>query len=83
MYFVHLTNLFGCMGGKQALKNPTMKIFGYTIMIFSNMVGPAEEISFFGHQISYIAANTLGAPQVLSLTNKHVLKTMIKNLIYK
>ncbi|XP_010415940.1 PREDICTED: O-acyltransferase WSD1-like isoform X4 [Camelina sativa] len=50
--------------GFKALKTLVTKIFGSTTMIFSNVVGPAEEISFFGHQISYIAASTFGIPQL-------------------
>jgi len=57
-----------CGGGKQGLKTLVKRIFGSTTMIFSNVVGPDEEISFFGHRIAYIAASTFGVPQVLSYT---------------
>ncbi|POO01188.1 O-acyltransferase [Trema orientale] len=34
---------------------------------FSNMVGPLEEISFYGHPLSYIAVAVYGFPRALSI----------------
>ncbi|KAG7586748.1 O-acyltransferase WSD1 C-terminal [Arabidopsis thaliana x Arabidopsis arenosa] len=66
--------------GLTALKTLVNRIFGSTIMIFSNVVGPAEEISFFGHQISYIAASTFGIPQALIIGIQSYVDKLIINI---
>lgn len=33
-------------------------------MAFSSMVGPLEEISFYGHPLAYIAPSVYGHPHV-------------------
>lgn len=33
-------------------------------MSFSNLIGPIEEISFFGHPIAYMAPSVYGHPHV-------------------
>lgn len=43
------------------------KIISNTTMSFSNVVGPREEISFYGHQLSYIAPSVYGQPQALTV----------------
>ncbi|XWS37980.1 hypothetical protein CRYUN_Cryun19dG0091000 [Craigia yunnanensis] len=66
--FTHLTckytvKLFGSkLSGALAYR----MIFN-TTMSFSNMVGPVEEISFFGHPIAYIAPTVYGHPQALTI----------------
>ncbi|XVF10058.1 hypothetical protein REPUB_Repub07fG0150800 [Reevesia pubescens] len=37
-----------------------------TTMSFSNLAGPVEEISFFGHPIAFIAPSVYGHPQALT-----------------
>ncbi|XP_010428065.1 PREDICTED: O-acyltransferase WSD1 [Camelina sativa] len=66
--------------GFKALKTLVTKIFGSTTMIFSNVVGPAEEISFFGHVISYIAASTFGVPQGLIIGVQSYVDKLIINV---
>ncbi|PON98011.1 O-acyltransferase WSD1, C-terminal [Trema orientale] len=34
-------------------------------MGFSNIVGPTEEISFYGHKMAFLAATTYGQPHEL------------------
>ncbi|KAL1824040.1 hypothetical protein ACET3Z_010818 [Daucus carota] len=43
------------------------KIISNTTMSFSNVVGPQEEISFYGHHLSYIAPSVYGQPQALTV----------------
>ncbi|GMH19696.1 hypothetical protein Nepgr_021537 [Nepenthes gracilis] len=43
------------------------KTVANTTMSFSNVVGPAEEISFYGHQLAYIAPTVYGHPQALTI----------------
>ncbi|KAG2313149.1 hypothetical protein Bca52824_024706 [Brassica carinata] len=51
--------------GFKALRTLAMRIFGRSTIILSNVAGPTEEISFFDHQISYVAASISGVPQAL------------------
>ncbi|XP_010520975.1 PREDICTED: O-acyltransferase WSD1-like isoform X2 [Tarenaya hassleriana] len=53
-----------------------------TTMSFSNIVGPVEEISFYGHPISYFAPSVYGHPQALtvhfqSYANKMTISTAV------
>ncbi|XP_010474267.1 PREDICTED: O-acyltransferase WSD1-like [Camelina sativa] len=68
--------LFGFKG----LRTLVRKLFGTTTMTFSNVVGPSEEISFFGHHISYIAANTIGIPQGLVICIQSYVDKLIINI---
>ncbi|MBA0763124.1 hypothetical protein Gotri_012635 [Gossypium trilobum] len=43
------------------------RIFFNTTMSISNVVGPVEEISFFGHPIAFIAPTVYGHPQALTV----------------
>ncbi|KAK1399439.1 O-acyltransferase WSD1-like [Heracleum sosnowskyi] len=45
----------------------TYRVASNTTMTFSNIVGPQEEISFYGHHLSYIAPSAYGQPQALTL----------------
>lgn len=45
------------------------RVFSHTTMSFSNVVGPLEEISCFGHPLSYIAPSTYGHPHVCIYIN--------------
>ncbi|KAK4277551.1 hypothetical protein QN277_015533 [Acacia crassicarpa] len=44
------------------------RVFSNTTMAFSNVVGPMEEISCFGHPLAYIAPSTYGHPHLQALT---------------
>jgi hypothetical protein len=37
-----------------------------TTVLFSNMIGPAEPIEFYGHPVAYIAPSNFGHPSVSS-----------------
>ncbi|CAN8254850.1 unnamed protein product [Cochlearia groenlandica] len=58
-----MINLFGvemtATVVKRALSNTTMS--------FSNLIGPIEEISLFGHPITYIAPSVYGHPHALTM----------------
>ncbi|KAK1399440.1 O-acyltransferase WSD1-like [Heracleum sosnowskyi] len=43
------------------------KTISNTTMSFSNVVGPREEISFYGHHLSYLAPSVYGQPQALTV----------------
>uniref|UniRef100_A0A7C9ELU2 Uncharacterized protein n=1 Tax=Opuntia streptacantha TaxID=393608 RepID=A0A7C9ELU2_OPUST len=47
--------------------NLTYRVCCNTTMSFSNVVGPAEEISFYGHPIAYLAPSVYGHPQALTI----------------
>ena len=36
----------------------------HTTMCFSNVVGPMEEIGFYGHPMAFLAPSVYGQPQV-------------------
>ena len=42
------------------------RVISNTTLAFSNVVGPLEEISFYGHQVAYIAPSVYGSPHVSS-----------------
>lgn len=50
--------------GKQTGSVLCLKVPSRTTLWYSNVVGPAEEISFFGHPIVYIAPSCFGQPNV-------------------
>lgn len=43
------------------------KVLSNTTLSFSNVVGPAEEISFYGHPLAYLAPTVYGHPQALTV----------------
>ncbi|CAH8359375.1 unnamed protein product [Eruca vesicaria subsp. sativa] len=66
--------------GIKAVRNILNRLFHNTTMIFSNVVGPAEEISFFGHQISYFAGSVSGISQALIINVQSYVDKLIINL---
>jgi hypothetical protein len=40
------------------------RIMSNTTMPFSNMIGPVEQVEFYGHRIIYIAPSVYGLPSV-------------------
>uniref|UniRef100_A0A1J3HZU8 O-acyltransferase WSD1 n=3 Tax=Noccaea caerulescens TaxID=107243 RepID=A0A1J3HZU8_NOCCA len=66
-------------GGK-AVEALGKRIFGHTSLAFSNVKGPHEDISFFGHPISYVAASALVGSQALNLHFISYVNKIIINL---
>ncbi|XP_076898697.1 wax ester synthase/diacylglycerol acyltransferase 5-like [Bidens hawaiensis] len=48
--------------GIKALNTITRTTFFHSILIFSNLVGPQEEIEFYGHDMEFIAPTSYGHP---------------------
>ncbi|XP_021909272.1 O-acyltransferase WSD1-like isoform X1 [Carica papaya] len=53
--------------GSKVAAGMTKRIVSNTTMTFSNIVGPLEEISFYGHPIAYLAPSVYGHPHALTL----------------
>ncbi|KAL9163134.1 hypothetical protein ABFS82_06G021500 [Erythranthe guttata] len=51
--------------GNKIAGGVSRKVFQNTTLTFSNVVGPEEEITLFGHPLSYIAPSVHGFPQAL------------------
>ncbi|CAA7052057.1 unnamed protein product [Microthlaspi erraticum] len=66
--------------GEKAAETIAKKIFGHTTLTFSNVLGPNEEISFFQHPISYVAASALVGPQALIIHFVSYVNKLIINL---
>ncbi|KAL2318150.1 hypothetical protein Fmac_032026 [Flemingia macrophylla] len=45
----------------------TRRVLFNTTLSFSNVLGPVEEISFYGHHVEYIAPGVYGHPQALTI----------------
>ncbi|KAE8660506.1 putative CAP [Hibiscus syriacus] len=43
------------------------KVVSRTTMCFSNMVGPLEEIGFYGHPMAFLATSSYGQPYALMI----------------
>ncbi|KAL0805080.1 hypothetical protein Bca101_097571 [Brassica carinata] len=56
------------------------RIFGNTSLAFSNVKGPDEEISLFGHPISYVAGSALVGSQALNIHFISYVNKIIINL---
>jgi len=56
----------------QVVETLVRRLFDHTTLTFSNVMGPDEDISFFDHPMSYVAASALGGPQV-SIANHVIL----------
>ncbi|KFK34210.1 hypothetical protein AALP_AA5G115100 [Arabis alpina] len=53
--------------GVQVAANIINRALSNTTMSFSNLIGPIEEISFYGHPITYIAPSVYGHPHALTM----------------
>ncbi|XP_048335645.2 wax ester synthase/diacylglycerol acyltransferase 5 isoform X2 [Ziziphus jujuba] len=53
--------------GIQVASALSHRIISHTTMCFSNLVGPLEEIGFYGHQIAYLAPSSYGQPHALMI----------------
>ncbi|KAM3259263.1 hypothetical protein ACQJBY_050819 [Aegilops geniculata] len=64
--FTHKMNeLFVKMFGMKAGSSIFQRMFANTTILFSNMVGPTEQIELCGHPIEFIAPSIYGGPQAL------------------
>ncbi|KAG8381145.1 hypothetical protein BUALT_Bualt06G0092000 [Buddleja alternifolia] len=59
--------LFLKLFGIKAATAATKAAFAHTTLAFSNVVGPQEEISLFGHPLCYISPSVQGFPQALTI----------------
>ncbi|XVE64388.1 hypothetical protein DITRI_Ditri07aG0096900 [Diplodiscus trichospermus] len=65
--FTHLTSKYAVkLFGSKLSGALAYRMTFNTTMSFSNLVGPAEEISLFGHPIAFIAPTVYGHPQALT-----------------
>ncbi|XP_022757554.1 O-acyltransferase WSD1-like isoform X1 [Durio zibethinus] len=53
--------------GIKAASALSHRILSYTTMCFSNLVGPVEEISFYGHPMAFLAPSSYGQPHALMI----------------
>lgn len=53
--------------GVKMTANIINRALSNTTMSFSNLIGPIEEISFFGHPIAYMAPSVYGHPHALTM----------------
>lgn len=53
--------------GLGVLANLTYRVLFNTTLSFSNVVGPSDEISFYGHPLAYLAPSVYGHPQALTI----------------
>ncbi|CAH2079604.1 unnamed protein product [Thlaspi arvense] len=66
-------------GGK-AVEAFGKRIFGHTSLAFSNVRGPDEEISLYGHPITYVAGSALVGSQALNIHFISYVNKIIINL---
>ncbi|KAK8487484.1 hypothetical protein V6N13_030873 [Hibiscus sabdariffa] len=67
-FCTYLTNNFVVrLFGSKVSACLAYRVFSHTTMSISNVVGPVEEISFFGHPIAFIAPTVFGHPQALTI----------------
>ncbi|CAL9084364.1 unnamed protein product [Musa textilis] len=64
-----------CLGIKAAAKL-CHRMLTHTTLAFSNMVGPVEEIEFFGHPLVYLAPSAYGHPQAVTIHFQSYMNTM-------
>jgi hypothetical protein len=55
---------FFLMVNEQRASGLSHRIISHTTMCFSNLVGPLEEIGFYGHPMTYLAPSSYGQPHV-------------------
>ncbi|CAH2064728.1 unnamed protein product [Thlaspi arvense] len=53
--------------GVKVTANIINRAVSNTTMSFSNLIGPIEEVSFFGHPITYMASSVYGHPHALTM----------------
>ena len=55
---------------KQLTAATARRAISSTTLAFSNMMGPLEDVSFYGHQLTYLAPSVYGHPHVSYLILK-------------
>ncbi|PWA95516.1 O-acyltransferase, WSD1 domain-containing protein [Artemisia annua] len=75
LFTYFFTNLLLKLFGMKAAGKLNYKVFFNTTLWFSNVPGPQEEISFFGHKVAYLAPSCYGQPCALMI---HVVSYMDK-----
>lgn len=53
--------------GEKVVATLSHRVVKHTTMSFSNVIGPAEDISFYGHPIAFFAPTAYGHPQALTI----------------
>ncbi|KAK4350955.1 hypothetical protein RND71_030268 [Anisodus tanguticus] len=53
--------------GSRVAGKLTSRVLAHTTVLLSNMVGPQEEITFFGHKLAYAAPTIYGLPHALTM----------------
>ncbi|GAB2265077.1 hypothetical protein Dimus_000144 [Dionaea muscipula] len=53
--------------GAEAASLTSYRVVSHATMSFSNVAGPAEELTFYGHPIAYLAPTVFGHPQALTV----------------
>ncbi|KAJ0230411.1 hypothetical protein HA466_0307700 [Hirschfeldia incana] len=66
--------------GVQSAANILKRALSNTTMSFSNMVGPIEEISFYGHPVTYMAPSVYGHPHALTMHFQSYMNKMTVSL---
>ncbi|KAM3319819.1 hypothetical protein P3S67_007019 [Capsicum chacoense] len=59
--------LFQEIVGSEVAAKLTSRILSHTTVLISNMVGPQEEITFFGHELAYAAPTIFGLPHAVTI----------------
>ncbi|KAI5568417.1 hypothetical protein BDE02_12G013500 [Populus trichocarpa] len=62
--------------GAKASAAIARRVISNTTLAFSNVVGPLEEISFYGHPVAYIAPSVYGSPHALTIHFQSYCKKM-------
>ncbi|XP_076905070.1 wax ester synthase/diacylglycerol acyltransferase 11-like [Bidens hawaiensis] len=75
LFTYFFTKLLIMLFGIKAAGKLNHKVFYNTTLWFSDVPGPQEEITFFGHKVAYIAPSCYGQPNALMI---HVVSYMDK-----
>ncbi|KAF5802968.1 putative transferase [Helianthus annuus] len=67
LFTYFFTKLFIMLFGIKAAGKLNHKVFYNTTLWFSNVPGPQEKITFFGHEVEYIAPSCYGQPNALMI----------------
>ncbi|GAB4826224.1 hypothetical protein Ancab_009089 [Ancistrocladus abbreviatus] len=63
----YISKLMADTFGTEAAAALTYRVLSNVTLCFSNVAGPVEEISFYGHPIAYVAPAVHGLPQALTV----------------
>ncbi|EOX95706.1 O-acyltransferase family protein, putative [Theobroma cacao] len=67
IYTFSIAELVLKLFGVKAASALSHRIMSHTTMCFSNLVGPLEEIGFYGHPIAFLAPSSYGQPHALMI----------------